>query len=110
VVYTDVEYVLAGGLMSLGSGHYEGYYGAAKYVDKILHGANPAELPIAGPTQFTFSVSRTALAKLDCRCRRTLRGASTNGSIERRNGWPPVTSNGLNQCFATTTSLSQLNL
>ena len=48
VVYSDVEYVLAGGLMALGPGHYEGYYGAAKYVDKILRGANPADLPIAG--------------------------------------------------------------
>jgi len=64
VVYSDVEYVLAGGLMALGPGHYEGYYGAAKYVDKILRGANPADLPIAGPTQFTISVNRTALTKL----------------------------------------------
>src|SRR5262249_15948107 len=36
-VFSDVEYVMAGGLMALGPGHYEGYYGAAKYVDKILH-------------------------------------------------------------------------
>ena len=50
-VYSDVEYVQAGGLMALGPGHYEGYHGAAKYVDKILRGANPADLPIAGPTQ-----------------------------------------------------------
>jgi len=63
VVYTDVEYVLAGGLMALGPGHYEGYYRAAEYVDRILHGANPADLPIAGPTEFTLSVNRTALAK-----------------------------------------------
>jgi putative tryptophan/tyrosine transport system substrate-binding protein len=63
-IYTDTEYVSAGGLMALGPGHYEGYYGAAKYVDKVLRGANPADLPIAGPTQFTFSVSRTALGKL----------------------------------------------
>jgi putative ABC transport system substrate-binding protein len=63
-IYTDVEYVLAGGLMSLGPGHFEGHYGAAKYVDKILHGAVPAELPIAGATQFTLSVRRSALAKL----------------------------------------------
>jgi len=46
VVYSDVEYVLAGGLMALGPGHYEGYYGAARYVDRILRGANPADLPI----------------------------------------------------------------
>jgi len=63
-IYSDVEYVVAGGLMALGPGHYEGYYGAAKYVDKILHGADPAKLPIAGPTQFTMSANRTALSNL----------------------------------------------
>jgi putative ABC transport system substrate-binding protein len=60
-VMTDVEYVMAGALMALGPGHYEGYYGAAHYVDKILHGANPADLPIAGPTQFAMSANRTVL-------------------------------------------------
>ena len=60
-VMTDVEYVMAGALMALGPGHYEGYYGAARYVDKILHGANPAGLPIAGPTEFAMSANRTAL-------------------------------------------------
>jgi putative ABC transport system substrate-binding protein len=64
VMYGDVEYVLAGGLMALGPGHYDGYYGAAKYVDRILRGANRVELPIAGPTEFTLSVSRSALAKI----------------------------------------------
>jgi putative tryptophan/tyrosine transport system substrate-binding protein len=64
-VYSDVEYVLAGGLIALGPGHYEGYHGAANYVDKILRGANPADLPIAGPTQFTMSANRTVLNKLD---------------------------------------------
>jgi putative ABC transport system substrate-binding protein len=34
--------------MSLGPGHQEGYYGAARYVDAILKGAKPADLPIAG--------------------------------------------------------------
>jgi putative ABC transport system substrate-binding protein len=63
-LYTDVEYVSAGGLMALGPGHYEGYYDAAKYVEKILHGANPAELPVAGATKLTFSVSRSALGRL----------------------------------------------
>ena len=52
VVYADVEYVLAGGLMAFGSSHYKGYYGAAKYVDKIPRGASPADLPIAGLTHY----------------------------------------------------------
>jgi putative ABC transport system substrate-binding protein len=63
-IYSDVEYVMAGGLIALGPGHYEGYYGAAKYVDTILRGAKPAELPIAGPTEFTMSANRTALKNL----------------------------------------------
>jgi putative ABC transport system substrate-binding protein len=63
-VFSDVEYVMAGGLMALGPGHYEGYYGAAKYVDRILRGANPADLPIAGPTEFTMSANRTSLKNL----------------------------------------------
>jgi putative tryptophan/tyrosine transport system substrate-binding protein len=64
VMYADREYVVAGGLMSLGPGHRQGDVGAAKYIDMILHGANPAELPVAVPTDFTFSVSRSALDQL----------------------------------------------
>lgn len=64
VIYSDREYVLAGGLMSLGPGHLEAYRLAAEYVDKILRGANPGDLPVAGPTQVSFSVSRTALTDL----------------------------------------------
>jgi putative tryptophan/tyrosine transport system substrate-binding protein len=63
-LFSDVEYVMAGGLMALGPGHYEGYYGAAKYVDRILRGASPADLPIAGPTEFTMSANRTSLKNL----------------------------------------------
>jgi len=63
-IYTDFEYVAAGGLMALGPGHLEGFYGAARYVDSILRGANPADLPIAGPTRYTLSVSRSALRDL----------------------------------------------
>ena len=63
-IYTDREYVLAGGLMSIGPGHQEGYYGAAKYVVMILRGANPAELPVAPTKSVDFSVSRSALKQI----------------------------------------------
>jgi len=63
-VYSDVEYVMAGGLIALGPGHYEGYHDAAKYVDRILHGANPGDLPIERPAQFIMSANRTAVTKL----------------------------------------------
>lgn len=66
-MYTDPEYVEAGGLMAFGPGHYEGYYGAARYVDRILRGADPRDLPIAGATQFTFTISRRALNELNVR-------------------------------------------
>lgn len=63
-IASDVEYVLAGAPLSLGPGHYEGYYGAAKYIHRILAGARPGDLPIEGPTQFTMSANRTTLQRL----------------------------------------------
>jgi putative tryptophan/tyrosine transport system substrate-binding protein len=64
MVFSDREYVLAGGLMSIGPGHQEGFEGAAGYVDKILRGANPADLPVARTKQVDFTVSRSALVKI----------------------------------------------
>ena len=81
ILFTDYEYVAAGGLMSLGPGHQEGYYGAARYVDAILKGAKPADLPIAGPTQFTLSASKSALEKLGL--------ALPNDLKSRVNDWHP---------------------
>ncbi len=60
-ILTDREYVLAGGLMSLGVGHQQGYYRAGEYVARILRGANPADLPVARSTEFVLSASRSAL-------------------------------------------------
>ena len=57
-VYTD-----AGGLMSYGVRSVERYYRAATYVDKILKGAKPADLPVEQPTAFDFIVNlKTARA------------------------------------------------
>jgi putative ABC transport system substrate-binding protein len=64
MIFTDREYVLAGGLMSIGPGHQEGFEGAASYVDKILRGAKPADLPVAMTKKVDCTVSRQALAKI----------------------------------------------
>jgi ABC-type uncharacterized transport system substrate-binding protein len=46
------DYVEAGGLMSYSANDGENYRRAAVYVDKILKGANPADLPVEQPTKF----------------------------------------------------------
>jgi len=80
-ILTDREYVLAGGLMSLGIGHQEGYYRAAEYVVRILRGARPDELPVALSTDFVLSVSRSAVSSL---------GLTLPKEIEARvNEWLP---------------------
>jgi putative ABC transport system substrate-binding protein len=63
-IYSDREYVLAGGLMAIGPGHLEGFYGAAKYVVAILRGAAPADLAVDSTKNVDFTVSRSALARL----------------------------------------------
>jgi putative tryptophan/tyrosine transport system substrate-binding protein len=51
-MYPYREYVDAGGLMSYAPSNVELFRGAATYVDKILKGARPGELPIQEPTKF----------------------------------------------------------
>jgi putative tryptophan/tyrosine transport system substrate-binding protein len=51
------EYTAAGGLMSYGPNNLDQFRLAAEYIDKILKGKTPAELPVAQPTKFELAIN-----------------------------------------------------
>src|SRR5262249_47586263 len=63
VVYWDRSFVTAGGLISYGPDPIDNFRGAAGYVDRILRGEKPANLPVQAPTKYELVINlKTAKA------------------------------------------------
>ena len=63
-IYSNAQSALAGGLMSYSSVAAENWRGAATYVDRILKGAKPADLPVQQPTKFEFIINMKAAKQI----------------------------------------------
>jgi putative tryptophan/tyrosine transport system substrate-binding protein len=63
-MYQAREFVDAGGLMSYGANLADLFRRSATYVDKILKGAKPADLPVKQPTKFEFVINLKAVKVL----------------------------------------------
>jgi putative ABC transport system substrate-binding protein len=56
-IYSDPMLVTGGGLMSYGSDSVDRYRRAASYVDRILRGEKPGELPVQQPTKYQLVIN-----------------------------------------------------
>jgi putative tryptophan/tyrosine transport system substrate-binding protein len=63
-IYFSKEFVDEGGLMSYGADYADLYRRSAVYVDKILKGAKPADLPVQQATKFEFVINLKAAKQI----------------------------------------------
>ena len=59
-VYSERSFVATGGLLSYGPSYVDQYRRAASYVDRILRGEKPADLPVQAPTKYELVVNLKA--------------------------------------------------
>jgi putative tryptophan/tyrosine transport system substrate-binding protein len=65
--YPDSRFTDSGGLMSYGPNNAEMYHRAAYFVDRILKGAKPSDLPVEQPTKFEFVINLKAAEEIGLR-------------------------------------------
>ena len=63
-IHSEEEWVNSGGLMSYGASRTEPFRRAATFIDKILKGAKPADLPVEQPTKFEFVINLKAAKQI----------------------------------------------
>jgi putative tryptophan/tyrosine transport system substrate-binding protein len=63
-MYPQSDYMESGGLMYYGANTPDLYWRAATYVDKILKGAKPADLPVEQPKKFEFVINLKAAKQI----------------------------------------------
>jgi hypothetical protein len=84
-IYTYGEQVKAGGLISYSPSYYEIFRRAAVFVEKILKGTKPSDLPVEQPTKFELAINlKTAmhgLHKPDYPCLRLTAGSASCGHL-----------------------------
>jgi putative ABC transport system substrate-binding protein len=64
VMYTQTQFVLEGGLMGYAADNLEQHRRAAVYVDRILKGGKPADLPVEQPTTFELMINLKAAKQI----------------------------------------------
>jgi putative ABC transport system substrate-binding protein len=71
-VYPDRYFSIVGGLVSYGPDYVDQYRRAAGYVDRILKGEKPADLPVQAPTKYELVVNMKTAKALDLDVPQTL--------------------------------------